>query len=572
MIHPTVSDALHEVPARMLNEVVYCPRLAYIEWVEGEFRHNAYTAEGKLRHRRVDQEGGSRQQPSAGGEGGPGEGDPGDMAPSGKVHARSVYLSAPREGLVARLDLVEAEGELATPVDYKRGSPPNVPEQCHEPERVQLCAQALILEENGFCCERGILYFTGAKRRVEVPLTDALRARTRAAAQELRDMVRGQTLPPVLEDDARCVGCSLSGVCLPDEIDILRRDAHRARPPRRLFPARDDALPLHVHARWGKVGCKAETLQVRAERGEPTEVRVGELSSVSLYGNVQLSTQAMRKLAQRGVPVCLFSMGGWFYGMIQGLPHSNVRLRKLQFEAATAPASCLRVAQALVRQKIKNQRTLLRRNAREAPEVALGQLKQYARKVDDVTNLKSLLGLEGSAARVYFGQFTALLRPTGGELVFHMDGRSRRPPTDPVNALLSFAYALLVKDLTITATVVGFDPHLGFYHQQRPGRPSLALDLMEPFRPIVADSVVITAVNNGVVRAADFTTRLGAVSIADAARKRFIRAYERRMNELVTHPVFGYRISYRRVLEVQTRLLGRHLAGEIPQWPPFLTR
>jgi CRISPR-associated protein Cas1 len=157
-------------------------------------------------------------------------------------------------------------------------------------------------------------------------------------------------------------------------------------------------------------------------------------------------------------------------------------------------------------------------------------------------------------------------------MAFDFDGRNRRPPRDPVNALLSLAYSLLAKDLTIVLQAVGFDPFLGFYHRPRYGRPALALDLMEEFRPLVADSVVLNAVNTGVIQRGDFVGRGGAVSLGHAGRGRFLRVYERRMDELVTHPVFGYRISYRRVLEVQARLLGRFLAGEIPEYPGFQTR
>ncbi len=157
-------------------------------------------------------------------------------------------------------------------------------------------------------------------------------------------------------------------------------------------------------------------------------------------------------------------------------------------------------------------------------------------------------------------------------MLFQFDGRNRRPPKDPVNALLSLGYALLSKDLTIIVTGVGFDPYLGFYHQPRYGRPALALDLMEEFRPLIVDSVVLSAINTGAVRPDDFLRRGGAVSLTPAGRSKFIRAYERRMDEEITHPVFDYRISYRRTLEVQARLLARYLGGEISEYPPFATR
>jgi CRISPR-associated protein Cas1 len=157
-------------------------------------------------------------------------------------------------------------------------------------------------------------------------------------------------------------------------------------------------------------------------------------------------------------------------------------------------------------------------------------------------------------------------------MAFDFDGRNRRPPRDPVNALLSLGYALLTKDLTIKLLAVGFDPYMGFYHQPRYGRPALALDVMEEFRPLVVDSAVLTAINTGVVQPTDFIRRAGAVALTSAGRARFLGAYERRMDEEITHPLFGYRVSYRRILEVQVRLLARHLGGELDEYPPFLTR
>jgi len=161
---------------------------------------------------------------------------------------------------------------------------------------------------------------------------------------------------------------------------------------------------------------------------------------------------------------------------------------------------------------------------------------------------------------------------SGDKMVFDFNGRNRRPPTDPVNALLSYAYAMLVKDVAISLQAVGFDPYLGFYHTLRYGRPSLALDMMEEFRPIIADSVVLWVINNRVLTQDDFIVRGHAAALKPDARKKFISAYERRVDALVTHPVFGYRISYRRVLEVQARLLGRYLTGEIAAYPSFRTR
>jgi CRISPR-associated protein Cas1 len=194
-----------------------------------------------------------------------------------------------------------------------------------------------------------------------------------------------------------------------------------------------------------------------------------------------------------------------------------------------------------------------------------------------------LLGIEGNAARVYFQNFAGMIKvgdreqetgdsPASPILTFDFTTRNRRPPRDPVNALLSLAYSVLAKDLMVVCHTVGFDPYLGFFHQPRFGRASLALDLMEPFRPLIADSAVLSAINTRMVSSRDFVRAGGSVALTTGGRKSFFRAYEQRMDALVTHPLFGYRVSYRRVLEIQVRLLARLLTGELESYPVFLTR
>jgi CRISPR-associated protein Cas1 len=549
------------VPARMLNEHAYCPRLAYLEWVQGDFTDNADTLDGQFQHRNVNVETGSLPDP--------------DEPPRERLHARSVMLSAPGVGLVARMDLIEADGMRVTPVDYKRGRAPDVAEGAWEPERVQLCAQALVLEENGYQVDRGVLYFVLSKQRVEVPIDDELRARTRALLAELRATSESPEAPPPLIDSPKCPRCSLVGICLPDETNLLRGtdDADRVR---RLVPSRDDALPLYVQSAGAKVGRSGAELTVETRDGDKHTVRLGETSHVALFGAVQISTQAIQDLCGRGIPVVYLSSGGWFYGITRGLDHKNIELRRRQFAAAEDPQRTLQLAKRLVTIKIRNCRTLIRRNASDPPARVLERLKELAASADDVTSLESLLGVEGTAARAYFEAYGALFKPSSegdaSTLSFDFDGRNRRPPRDPVNALLSLGYAMLAKDVTIALQTVGFDPYLGFYHQPRYGRPALALDIMEEFRPLVVDSVVLSAVNTAAIKLSDFIRRGGAVTLTPAGRGKFLRAYERRMDEEVTHPVFGYRISYRRTLEVQVRLLARYLTGEIAEYPPFATR
>ncbi len=552
-------DYLDVVPARMVNEYVYCPRLAYIEWVQADFAVNVDVAEGRFRHRRVDQEKGDL---------------PEEAADSETIHARSIWLSSQAEHLGARIDLVEGDGMSVTPVDYKRGAVPDNPERSWEADRVQLCCQGLVLRSNGYACEGGDIYYAESKTRVHVPFDDDLIHRTREAVADLMAMARCGTIPQPLVDSPKCFRCSLAGICLPDETNML---AGRVKPDadsiRRILPTRDDSLPLYVQKQGARIGRSGEVFEVKEKKEKIGESRIFETSHVALFGNVSVSTQALQEMCVRGIPLTLFSSGGWFYGIAHGMMHKNVELRMAQHRAAAVGEQCLGLARGMISAKIDNCRTMLMRNHPELAEDAPSELKRLSESARSAKGMDTLLGVEGMAARIYFSMFQGMLKNSEGEeWRFDFNGRNRRPPLDPVNAMLSYAYSLLVKDLTVTLLAVGFDPYLGFYHTVRYGRPSLALDLMEEFRPIIADSVVLWAVNNRVLTPDDFIRRGRAAALTSDARKKFISAYQRRIDSLVTHPIFGYKVSYRRVLEVQARLLGRYLTGEIAEYPSFRTR
>lgn len=552
------------VPARMVNEYAYCPRLAYLEWAQSEFVDNYETVDGKYRHRAVDREAGDLEET-------PDEDE--------KIHARSVWLSAPDEHLTARIDLLQGKGKCVTPVDYKRGQVPDTPEQSWEADRVQLCAQGLVLKANGYDCSSGELYYSASRTRVRIEFTRGLLDHTRNLISELRRMVQSGRMPPPLGGSAKCVRCSLAGICLPDETNLLagRSEAPTEDKVRRLVPARDDSVALYVQEQGAHIAKRGEVFEVVLKRSKLGESRIFETSQISVFGHVQLTTAALSEAFSRGIPILFFTTGGWFSGLAHGMPHKNVELREAQFRTAGSPDICLQLASRMVAAKIRNCRTMLMRNHSDLPEDIPRELKRLARGARSTHTIDSLLGIEGMAAKFYFSAFGGMLkRRKGGAKTngwrFDFEGRNRRPPVDPVNAMLSYAYSLLVKDLSVASLAVGFDPFMGFYHKPRYGRPALALDLMEEFRPVIADSVVVWVVNNGVLTADDFIQRGPAVALKPKARKKFIEAYERRLDSLVTHPVFGYRISYRRVLEVQTRLLARVLSGELPEYPAFRTR
>jgi len=550
----SVVDVPDLVPARMVNEMAYCPRLFFLEWVQARFADNAETVDGRYQHRVVDHEGGLLPEP----------------ADVGAVRARSVMLSSPKLGLVGRVDLVEGADGVVRPVDVKRGKPPDNPQRSWEPERVQLCVLGMLLQEAGYSCSSGVLWFVESHERVEVPFSPALVARTKQLVEDLRRTAAADLPPPPLVDSPKCPRCSLVGICLPDEHNLLNGTTDRS--PRRLMARDDPARPLYVTTPGAVVGVDGGRLEVKLKGEKLASRREIDVSQVCVFGNVQVTTQALRRCFDLQVPVSFFSSGGWLHGMAQGLPSRHVDLRRRQ--VVLAGQGGLEVARRFVEGKIRNCRTLLRRNGRPAPPETLASLARLTGQAASATSVASLLGVEGAAARIYFESFTSMLRPELGlpGRPFSLEGRNRRPPLDPINCLLSFVYALLVKDLTAVLWAIGFDPYLGFFHRPRFGRPALALDVAEELRPLVGDSVVLNLVNNGEARASHFIVRGLGVSLTPDGRSAVLASYERRLEVEVKHPLFGYRVKYRRLFELQARLLAAYVLGEVPEYVPFGTR
>lgn len=564
---PAVAGDAPLVPARMVNEFVYCPRLAYLMWTQSEWSETSDTIEGKRVHGRVDRPSPPLPAPDVL------ESDGGD-----KIITKSLTLSSAKLGVIATLDLAEAESGVVTPVDYKRGRRPHVAQGAYEPERIQVCLQALLLEEHGFRVEEGVIYYAESRERVRVTLDDTLREAARRAVSGLRLTVAQGRIPPPLTDSPKCPRCALVTVCLPDE---LRSLAGSSIAPRAIAIPPDEALPLVVQSQNARIGKDGETLKIVDEERRETRVRLIDISDVALFGNVSITTPALTALLEREIPITFHSHSGWFRGVAHGIGHRNVEVRTAQYRMSFDDAACLRFAKELVAAKITNQRTIIRRNWREAAverQAALDRLASARKSVDRAKTIAALLGIEGDAASVYFRAFAQLIKPPddrsgGGRMApFRFEARNRRPPTDPINAMLSLAYAMLARHLTIILASVGLDPYRGFFHAIRYGRPALALDVMEPFRPIIADSVVLSAVNTGEVGIKDFIVAPTGTGLTPGGRRRFVEAFERRLSQVTTHPVFGYQLSMRRMLVVQARLLSRFLLGELPNYPHYLPR
>jgi CRISPR-associated protein Cas1 len=550
--HPANAE-VSLLPARMVNEFAYCPRLFYLMLVRGQWAENAFTIEGSDIHHRVDTPAGIAPEPDGG----------------ARSIARGVELSSERLGVVAKIDLVEFDGEVARPVDYKRGRPAPIEGRVWEPERIQLCLQGLLLREAGYAVREGVIYFAATNERVTVPFTPDLEARAVELVQEARAVADASTPPPPLVDSPKCPACVLVSVCMPDELNLLY---HRRRSrPRTLITRDPPARPLYLVGHGTVLRKEGNHLVVQPREGEPARIRAIDVSHVAAFGTVSVTTNALQALLAQGSPVVWLTRSGRFLGMATGFPGKDIELRRQQFTVSEARR--LACAREFVVTKIRNQRTLLRRNARAPIDSALAALREAAIRARMASSIDALRGIEGFAARIYFQCFSTMLRP---DVPFPdsdlFRGRNRRPPRDPVNALLSFLYTLLTKDLAVQAHVVGFDPYEGFFHRPKFGRPALALDLAEEFRPLIADSVVLTMVNTGEMGPADFR-RLGvAVVLTDDGRRKVLHAYERRLETEVRHPRFGYRLTYRRVLDLQVRMLAAAVLGELAAYEGFETR
>lgn len=559
-VRPDVAGLPDTVPARMVNEFVYCPRLFHLEWVQGRFATSDDVEEGRYLHRVVDEPSGDLPDPEQ------------DLERFAGRSSRSFWLTSTSLGVSAKIDVVEVgDGGTVTPVDYKKGSP-DQHGRAWPADEIQSVLQALLLLEAGYKVDQAEIWYAETRRRIAIPMHPQRLNETRSLLARLWVTAAADQPPPPLRDSPKCPRCSLVGICLPDEINTLRiRDRDPVR-PRGVMAADPDSRPVYVMEQGATIAVRRGRLEVLKERETLGSYRLIDVSQVCLFGNVSVTPQVMRELFARQTPICWFSYGGWFSGMAEGLPSKHVDLRRSQY---TAPSEiALSAAGRMIEGKIRNSRTLLRRNSKVPQQRLLGQLLDLAVSASQPSGYPSLLGHEGTAARLYFSAFTGMLAASSGLdlAAFDQNGRARRPPPDPVNTLLSFTYALLVKDLTVALALVGFDPFVGVLHRPRYGRPALALDLAEEFRPLIADSTVIQVINNGEVKPRHFTRRAGGCQLDRDGRRAVLGAYERRMSHEIKHPVFGYRVNYRRALDVQARILAAHLTGELPEYTPFTTR
>ncbi|MEP0923436.1 type I-MYXAN CRISPR-associated endonuclease Cas1 [Leptolyngbya sp. ST-U4] len=544
---PAIQDT---VRVSALHALAYCPRLFYLEEVEELYTQDAAVFAGRRLHVELEKQEDEEWE--------------------------ELFLESVELGLRGRVDALRTRDGQTIPYEHKRGRchrDDNNHPQAWESDRLQILAYAYLLESVlGITVQEGRIRYHADNVLVHVSLNDAGRAAVREAIDQARLLRQSSHRPPVTENERLCARCSLAPVCLPEEARL----AHdRDWQPVRLFPEDDDRQVLHILEPGTAIGRAGEQLKItrRASQASGTKtppvekVPARQVGHVVLHSFSQISTQALHFCADQEIGVHLVSGGGRYIGSFD-TRQGSIQRRIRQYTALSNSETCLNLARKLVTCRGQGQRKLLMRGQRgraEVPEAltnAIGQMKAVLKQVPVAESLSSLLGLEGNLAALYFRALPHLISE-GVDPALRFDGRNRRPPKDRFNALLGFGYALLLKDIMNAILVVGLEPALGFYHQPRTQAPPLALDLMEIFRVPLVDLPVLASINRKQWNVSeDFEVRGSQVWLSDSGRRKFVSLYERRKEETWKHPVTGYSLTYRRLIELEVRLLEKEWMGE----------
>ncbi|HEX8494406.1 MAG TPA: type I-MYXAN CRISPR-associated endonuclease Cas1 [Pyrinomonadaceae bacterium] len=534
-----------------LHALAYCERLFYLEEVENMRVADGAVYAGRRLHVELARE-------------------------EDEEEWLTLNLESERWGLTGKIDCVRRRDGMIVPYEHKRGRSARSRDGMAETwpsDRLQVIAYAALVEEQtGREVTEGRVRYHADNVMVRVPIDEQARADLARAVARARELQSTVERPPITENERLCVRCSLAPVCLPEEARLAATisETTPAQPVRetiRLFPADDDRRTLHVLTQGARVGRKGDRLEITA-RDEETQLHpVQEIGQVVLHGFSQITTQGLRLCAEQEIGVHWVTTGGrymgaWSTGM------GSVQRRIRQYQALTDAELCLSLARRLAEARVRGQLSFLLRASRETGRdvkkvrEAVSGMRKLLSPMSRATNIDSLRGYEGSAGAHYFSALPHLVVPEVSAAM-RPEGRNRRPPRDRCNALLSFGYALLLKDVTNAIMTVGLDPCLGFYHQPRSQAHPLALDLMELFRVPLIDLPVIASINRRQWdEDEDFQIAGQQVWLSDTGRKKLIGIYERRKADKWKHPVIGHSLSYSRLMELEVRLLEKEWMGE----------
>lgn len=510
------------LPISLVAHTVFCPRRAWLESV-GERVDSLAIDAGTDAHRRVDQRADDRP-----------------------VARRSVEVYHPELRVIGRCDVVEVDAYGSLRVVEFKSSPVRRRPEVTEAQRIQLALQGICLSAMGKRVTAYAVYFTNHRTMVDVAITPNDENAARDAVARTRAVVDSETAPPPLLQDARCGKCSHSGVCLPEE----RREEQVIR---RIHASDPDGEVLHLSTPGSRASLTRGRIQVVRGQEGIGSVPLERVVAMVVHGNVDVSGALLRELLWRGVSVVWCSSRGRVVGYARSASSPNGLARERQREQAWNGR--LDLARELIGAKVANQGTQLRRSSRDDCAQEVRVIRELGRRCLTATSTQELLGIEGDAAAVYFSCLPSMVSVGHEEFLRQWEGRVGRAAADPLNAALNFIYGILLAEVIRGILACGMDPHAGFVHSSGRNKPALALDLMEQFRPIIGDSVVLGAINNGELKGSMFTSALGGARMRDAGRSALIAAYERRVQQEFTHPVFRYRVTWRRAMEVQARMV-----------------
>jgi len=477
-----------------------------------------------------------------------------------------ITLESESLGICGTLDVLRKRDGKIVPYEHKRGRAAGKrgAYEVWETDRIQVAAYTLLAEEAlGQAIDEARVRYHATKVTVRVSIDAALRAKVRTSVERGRALRDSIDRPPVTDNERLCAQCSLAPVCLPEEARLAADADFR---PIRLLPQHADRQTVHVFESRARVGRSSQEIVVAMPEGPPKRFPVAEVGSVVLHGFAQITSQALRLCADEDVAVHWMTLSG---GLIGSLAPSALSAQRhlRQFAALSDTKRALGLAKRLVRAKVSAQLRFVLRATREEPrtdrvEHALRDLRRSLRTTAHVDEAQTLLGVEGSAAREYFGALPGLIAPDlDPRLGF--DGRNRRPPVDRFNALLSFGYGMLYRHVVAAIIAVGLHPGIGFYHRPRSSAQALGLDLMEMFRVPIVDMAVVAALNRRTFDAdCDFSETPGRVLLTEPGRAKMVEAIERRLQDDWRHDVVGYSLSYARIIELEVRLLEKEWLGE----------
>lgn len=551
----------HDEPLRVmaLHALAYCPRLFYLEEVEEIRVANDPVYAGRTLHEEVAEE----------------------EDASGLI--TQMEWTSETLGLTGKADcLCRRDGSLI-PYEHKRG---RAHRQDGRPtawpsDSLQVSAYGMLLEEANQCVvpEGRVRYHTDNVTAI-VPLDVAMRQTVLDAVTEGRKLRNSTVRPPVATNGRLCARCSLAPVCLPEEERFIANSSYR---PERLFPANRHRATVHVVTSGSQVCKSGDSIELRTREGETRRYPVTDVDSVVLHGFSQVTTQTLQFCAAHEVAVHWLNPSGSYMGSFYAGANA-VQRRIRQYGALCDEGFRLKIAKRLVQAKVEQTLRYLLRTTRESdgensslrhdPRIlqAIQNIRNLLRQVDQAENADTLRGYEGAAAKEYFGVMPLFLRKSVPQEMVPR-GRSRRPPQDRFNAVLSYLYSLLYSSVLQAITTVGLEPAFGFFHTPRSSTPPLVLDLMELFRLIVCDMTLIGSINRlqwDIVE--DFSIAPGRVWLSSSGKRKVIELYERRLEAQWKHPVVGYSLSYARLIELETRLLEKEWTQEEGLFAKFRIR